>query len=57
MIIFLPKYLKAEICRVRNINKSIEKKKIRVQWEDVGADTAGEVEKSRESEDVESLES
>ena len=29
MIIFLPKYLKAEVCGIRNRNKSIEKKKIR----------------------------
>ena len=29
MIIFLSEHLKAEICRIRNINKSIEKKKIR----------------------------
>ena len=26
---FLPKHLEVEICRIRNINKSIEKEKIR----------------------------
>ena len=29
MIIFLPKYLEAEVCRIGNIDKFIEKKKIR----------------------------